>query len=161
MIEKKYAVEQIKRFKILNFFPSDSVGLNELAMALMVSDTEQIAKQVVDDLMTEFVDCPKPAQIRIAAYARNEAVERASAPKTPEDQWGPIGPLCGLCASWGWVVRDNVASRCTCQNGQALDQKLMDLLNERLRNPHPKGHERLRMRRVSEENLLGIVGAKR
>jgi hypothetical protein len=75
MIDKKPALEQVKRFAGLEFYPTEREALQELLHAMQVASSEAIAKSFTADWLGYETACPKPAQIRIAIYDRNEAAK--------------------------------------------------------------------------------------
>jgi hypothetical protein len=82
MIDKETARKQAKRFSGLEFFPQTAEALAELISALQVADTEEIAKSFTDDWIGGETSCPKPSQVRIGIYDRNELV-RVNRKKCP------------------------------------------------------------------------------
>lgn len=78
MIENRsFSREQIKRFEQLMGFPTGKEALGELVTALQCFGTEAEAIAFVDDWLTRYEACPKPSEIRRAAWQLEEQQEQA------------------------------------------------------------------------------------
>jgi hypothetical protein len=125
MISEKFATEQVRRLQSLKFFPTDKVAVKELASALRsAADTELIASNAIDELTSTLTDCPVPADIRRAVFAKADDEEY----KLPYDPPAP-GTLCPICRSNGTIQEGTQRVRCTCRNGQEFPQGLLDMMN--------------------------------
>jgi hypothetical protein len=158
MIEKPPAQKEIARIAGLKGFPhGQSAAIAELVIALQCADSEAIAKQTVDDLLAEAMECPAPATIRRAVNVKNEAAD----PEYSNPAWPAVGPLCQFCASWGWIKRDGKIERCMCENGRALAQNILDLANSYLQRQQRRDAERARLKSAAELDLLAATTGRK
>lgn len=72
MIGKREAHGQIARMTGLDFFPLDELAVDELVQALATSDTEEIAKYVVDDWLAGQSSRPTPADLHRIVSDENQ-----------------------------------------------------------------------------------------
>lgn len=148
MIEKPEATAQVRRLAGLDHFPADAKAVEELISAMRNFDIAQ-AKAFVDDWLSRNTEAPKPVHIRRAALGETEW-------KKPE--WEKP-KLCPDCESWGHVVRDGVHVRCSCENGQALLEAMLDMLNRPRLAARPG--ERVKRLVRADEILTSLEGLRR
>lgn len=66
-VTEKFIARQVRRMSGLDRYP-DQDGQMELCTALFEAcNSDDHAKRVVDDVMREFEECPKPAKLRAMA----------------------------------------------------------------------------------------------
>lgn len=125
MIEKEFAKSQVLRLAGLKGFPHDyAEAIKELVIALQCTESEQRARDVIDRYVCgiEVMDCPRPPDIRREIFNSRTLV----AP--PPDSFD-ASALCEICESWGYILKDGKYERCSCANGQQLEQTLLDMMN--------------------------------
>lgn len=123
MIEKEDSKQEIRRLQSLKFFPQDDKAIGELVIALQCAEDLAIAKSVITELVETMHDCPVPADIRRAVFAKQEKSweqEPAAPSKTP---------YCPTCKGNGMVKQDGKWDRCACLAGQEYPQSLIDMQN--------------------------------
>jgi hypothetical protein len=117
MIGEISAFEQVKRLDVLSDYPRDSKpAIRELVLALQCSDSEAIARDVIDSYLGLGAltgTCPKPADIRRAANDREPQEE-------PEWMQGPRPVIRCECHGWGTVGPEGKRDYCRCPIGQSL-----------------------------------------
>jgi len=127
---KDYCKHQVMRMAGLDGFPLQAAPIQELVDALIVSETNESAKTVIDDFMENSIRCPKPAEIRQAARSardRAKEQERERVPTTRERY-----QTCRTCKDDANVLNKETGmyERCQdCRNGRIFPQNLLGILN--------------------------------
>lgn len=75
--DKSFCKNQILRFEQLGGYPSGKEAVGELVTALQCFDTQAEAIAFVDDWLKRYEACPKPSEIRRAAWQLEEQQEQA------------------------------------------------------------------------------------
>lgn len=168
MITEKHLREQIARLKNLPHADDQSWGRGEqgkpgyepglrdelLRTLWQQADDDAHAKRIIDRVMQEAQFRPTPAELITYAEALRQAEGKAwqQQPTTPSRT-----PLCTLCDSWGWVVKDGRYVACTCENGQALSPTLLRMANNQLKRDAAKlrTYEEQRDRLAADIRALG------
>ena len=91
--------------------------MNELCMGLMVSETDTVAREVIDQIIEMCIECPKPADIRRLAFQKNGQLHPDP---TDEQKWGGAPSLCRKCRGWGTVGDPPNATWCDCRDGNSV-----------------------------------------
>lgn len=100
MIEKGYAVKEIRRMIGLSFFPKEAEGQAELVKALMTARTEVVATTVINEWLDTQSERPTPADIRRMVGNHHAADEARIAQESRER---PVVHRCNLCGDDGIV----------------------------------------------------------
>lgn len=133
MTGMKFALEQVRRLKVTNFFATvDKDGLGELAKMLSYAQTEIIAVAVIDHWLEEQTERPTPADLRRLVALHNEA--RGG---DPEHEPVPVYK-CADCEDTGTRGGDfgpeaKPYSLCDCAAARTVDAEELGRLNERWR----------------------------
>jgi uncharacterized protein YqkB len=115
---KEHAADQLKRLKHIRGFPTERLALDDYVMALMVMETHEGVKSLMEDLTrTDWISCPTAAAIRTMAWERTEGLRKQRA-------------NCQECAGSGfrtvWIL--------TTYHGMSLapkkHERLRDVTNE-------------------------------
>lgn len=125
MIDEKYAKDQIRRLQALKFFPTDTIAAKELISALRCAPSEKIARDTIDEFTSMSQECPVPADIRRAVYAKADTESYA----LPD--WEPPGPICPACNTTGMIQENGLWVRCMCVDGRELQENLLALANSK------------------------------
>jgi hypothetical protein len=129
MVSKQFAIEQVKRFSGLDFFPTTDEAFEELVLAVMTAKTEEVCIAGCAAILLDARKCPKPTDIRRQMVSTGELPWSAD--------WTLPGELCVGCQSLGYIEQAGVFVACPlCQNGLDFPEILLEQLN---RKPHPKG----------------------
>lgn len=100
MIGAAFALGQVRRLKVTNFFAMlDDDGLGELARMLSFSETEIVAYAVINQWLEEQTERPTPADLRRLVALHNEA--RAADVEPTVVIW-----KCSKCQDTGMVGGD-------------------------------------------------------
>ena len=67
-LDKTFCTNEIAKLSGLDFWPKEREGKLALVTALQHFDTNQKAQKFISDWLTYQTQCPKPAEIREAAY---------------------------------------------------------------------------------------------
>ncbi len=124
MITQEFSKEQVRRLQALKFFPTDPVAAKELVVALGCAVTEPIARQVIDDFVQLAQECPVPADIRRAVFAKQDTTEYS----LPED-WKNREPICPACSGSGMIQENGAWVRCLCADGRDMPEHLLKIAN--------------------------------
>lgn len=76
MLDKTLCTNEIAKLSGLDFWPQSREAKAELVSALQHFDTNQKAQKWVSDWLTYQTQCPKPAEIREAAYREQGQTQR-------------------------------------------------------------------------------------
>lgn len=127
MISEQFAIDQVRRLQCLRFFPGDPLAIKELVVALREGASEEsTASSVLDDFLASSRECPVPADIRRAIFARQE---KAWEQEQPEQPVPSKSKYCSTCKGNGMVKQEGKWDRCACAAGQDYPQTLIDLQN--------------------------------
>ena len=155
MIEEDYAKSQVQRYAGLDGFPhGQREAVRELICALQCFGTQEQAKKYTDDWLSTERECPKPVDIRRAAYALEEQDKARR-----REAWKPAMGLCSDCRDWGafgWLLRGDRFEHCP---NEALHQDdvsdaLLDVLNSNRQREATKG-----LHSVTESEVRRVLGA--
>lgn len=131
MIEKEFALGQLHRMMQLDFPPTTTEQSAEVVMSICTADTEDIAVRVIDDIMSDRTEFPKPSEIRRLLF---EMSDRKHKPPPWEGTERPAvkeknGYRCGyVCEGWGTVGQRPNVKFCTCDHADWLRREIPNWL---------------------------------
>jgi hypothetical protein len=98
MIDREFARSQVLRLAGLRRFPNQKEAVGELIDVLQAADTQDLAKQAIDEIHHDAKQCPMPSELRhvirnLEAPIREAREKRRGMGKAP----------CPYCEDIGWV----------------------------------------------------------
>jgi len=97
MVDKQFALEQIRRMGGLNNYPlHEEPAVTELIETAMTAETEAACRFAVDALLRDSDDCPTPAQLGRLIRLENERILERSVESHKKAK-------CPLCGGTGYV----------------------------------------------------------
>ncbi len=140
MISFEFALEQLHRMMQLDFPPTTPEQSAEVVNALRSADTNEIAVRVIDDIMSDRTEFPKPAEIRRLMWECSERKEALDKPEWAGTE-APVvkeknGYRCGfVCQGWGTVGQRPHVKFCTCDHAEYLKKSIPNWLEIANRRP--------------------------